>query len=295
MAAAVTGRRPTMPNPALVRPAVKGLASLGFVQASPAAETAQLLVVSQAQEKKGKTHFAFTAPGPIAVITTDTGTEEVANKFSKAGKVIHLLKAATPKSLGDQDAAVAEWEKLYAGWMGIVADRTVRTLVVDTLTEFWQTMRLAWFGKLEQVPPKKYDEVNAAMRALVKMVKDRRDLNAVFIHKVKKEYAGTKKPDGSAGMDSWTGRWERAGFGDMGYLADVVIEHQFATPGETGKRAPQYPPGVSEREFYVRVVDSRYEAQAVIGECLSGDACDFPTLACMLLPDTDPVAWMDAE
>jgi len=190
------------------------LSSLGFAEVSLATRRA-LLVCSQALEKKGKTHFAFTAPDPIAVISTDTGTEETAAKFKKAGKRIHLFKATPPKELtGNHVEAVKEWDRMLSAWMGVINDRSIRTLVVDTHTEFWQTMRLAWFGKLEQVPPKKYDEVNKAMRDMVKMVKERGDLNAIFIHKYKKEYAGSRKADGSAGMDSWNGGYERVWFGD---------------------------------------------------------------------------------
>ena len=140
------------------------LSSLGFGEVSLSSRKA-LLVCSQALEKKGKTHFALTAPDPIALISTDTGSEETAAKFKKMGKVIHLLKSTPPKEIGNNHAAaVTEWEKLLKAWYGVIGDRSIRTMIVDTHTEFWQVMRLARFGKLEQVPPKKYDEVNKDMR-----------------------------------------------------------------------------------------------------------------------------------
>ena len=272
-------------------PISTSLASLGFGEVSLESRQA-LLVCSQALEKKGKTHFALTAPDPIALISTDTGSEETAAKFKAAGKRIHLLKSTPAKELGNHENAVREWDKLLKAWMGVVADKSIRTLIVDTHTEYWQTMRLARFGKLEQVPPKKYDEVNKDMRDLVKMVKARGDLNAIFIHKYKKTYVGSKKPDGSPGMDSWNGEYERAGFGDMGFLCDVVVENNFSPPDEPGKRALRRPEGVEALDFYFKVVDTRYEMQDLIGQCFAGPNCTFLDLVMAALPNADHSLWL---
>ena len=282
-------------------PISTSLASLGFGEVSLASRKA-LLVCSQALEKKGKTHFALTAPGPIALISTDTGSEETAAKFKKVGKVIHLLKSTPPKEIGTNvAAAITEWDKLLKAWYGVISDKSIRTMIVDTHTEFWQVMRLARFGKLEQVPPKKYDEVNKDMRDMIKAIKERQNLNAVFIHKVKKTYVGSRKPDGTAGMDSWNGEYERAGFGDMGYLCDVVVENNFSPPDEPGKRALRRPSGtradgtswqVEEKDFYIRILDTRYEMQDLIGQCFAGEECDFFNLVMAALPDADFDNWL---
>ena len=145
----------------------------------------------------------------------------------REGKKISIMHCRSPKTLKDKQDATEEFDRSGVAGTRSWRTRDSRTMVVDTHTEFWQMLRLARFGKLEQVPPKKYDEVNKEMRDMVKAVKQRRDLNAFFIHKYKKEYAATKKPDGTQGMDSWTGFYERAGFGDMGFLSDVVVENNF--------------------------------------------------------------------
>lgn len=264
--------------------------------------TKALLITSQAVEKRGKTHFAFTAPDPIVGISSDTGTEEIAAKFVKEGKSIKLMFCRSPKSLKDKHDAVEEFDRIRRGWDAVLEDQSVRTLVVDTHTEFWQTMRLAEFGKLEQIAPKKYDEVNKKMRDMIKAVKQRRNLNAVFIHKYKKEYAATKKADGTSGMDSWTGYYERAGFGDMGFLADAVVENNFVVPAEPGKRRVAVPTGgggvfdedyqIGEKDFYLRIVDTRFDMVNNIGLVLGGDYCNFQYLAMSLVPDADPELWM---
>jgi hypothetical protein len=264
--------------------------------------THSLLVCSQALEKRGKTHFAFTLPSPIACISTDTGTEEVAAKFVKDGKKIGLLNCKAPKTLKSKEDATEEWDRVRRGWDAALENKDLRGVVIDTHTELWQMLRLCRFGKLEQVPPKKYDEVNKEMRDFVKAAKQRRNLNAVFIHKYKKEYASTKKSDGTPGMDSWTGFYERAGFGDMGYLCDVVIEHNFVSPAEPGRRKPILPRGgggmfdpdyqIGERDFYIRIVDTRFNMVENVGEILGGEYCTFPYLAMQLVPDADPEQWI---
>jgi hypothetical protein len=264
--------------------------------------TKAILVTSQANEKRGKTHFAFSAPGPIMAISSDTGTEEIAAKFVREGKQIKIMFCRSPKTLKDRQDATEEFDRIRRGWDMVLEGKDTRTLVVDTHTEFWQTLRLAKFGKLDQIPPKKYDEVNKEMRDMVKAIKQRRDLNAVFIHKYKKEYAQTKKADGTPGMDSWTGGYERAGFGDMGFLSDVVVENNFVVPAEPGKRRVIPPVGgggifddeyqIGEKDFYLRVVDTRFDMINNIGLILGGDYCSFPYLAMSLVPEADPGLWL---
>lgn len=264
--------------------------------------TKALLVCSQANEKRGKTHLALTGPSPIEIISTDTGTEEIAAKFVREGKRVSIMHCRAPKTLKDKQDATEEWDRIRRGWDAVLENRDSRTMVTDTHTELWQVLRLARFGKLEQVPPKKYDEVNKEMRDLVKAVKQRRDLNAFFIHKYKKEYAATKKPDGTQGMDSWTGFYERAGFGDMGFLSDVVVENNFVVPAEPGKRRISIPDGgggefdpdyqIGEKDFYLRVVDTRHRMVENIGLILGGDYCTFQYLAMSLIPEADPDLWL---
>ncbi len=263
------------------KPAPTWGAKAGFAPLR-ATEHRSLLVCSQAQEKRGKTHWAFTAPGPIACITCDTGTEEVAEKFMNQGKDIYVVNFKPPDKDRSKQDNEAEWAKIENAINAVIEEPNIRTLICDTHTEVWEMLRLARHGKLTQVLPHQYTAVNKEMRDTVKRIKARKNLNAVFIHKVKKEYRGGK----AGGMDSWTGNWERAGFSDMAYLADVVVEHGFAKPGM------KVPDGVEEHEFYTTIMDSRYQPEDLVGTVLSGSMCDFPTLAMMCFPDVDPEVWL---
>lgn len=246
------------------------MSGLGF--SVPSEEAAfSLAVCSTGREKKGKTHWAFTAPKPLACIASDTGTESVARNFRRADPRIACYNYRVPPIGQARSEYEKEWLKLEKAYTSVLLNRNIRSLVGDTWTEIWEMLRLARFGKLTQVMPMQYGPVNNEMKDIVKSLVDRPDLNVVFIHKVKKEYKTNK-----AGIDAWTGKFERAGFGDMGYLADVTIEHLFNT--ET-------------REFGIKVLDSRYNTAMVVGNEYWGDLCNFQMLASDCFPTTDLDYW----
>ncbi len=238
----------------------------------------RLVICTRARDKRGKTHFALTAPGPIAVVALDTGTKEVATKFLDKKELICSYHKVTGRldSIADtQKTAEREWE-LVKEAINVATDHPkVRTLMVDTGTEVHELVRLARFGKLEQVLPHHYGPVNKEMRDLVKRAYDREDLNVVWIHKEKKQYKQNKK-----GEDSWTGDYDMAGYADMPYLVDVTIEHYWVNPTEDA-------PG----RFGIRVTGVGRQTPDVCGLELEGDDCNFAMLATMLYPEVDPSWW----
>lgn len=230
----------------------------------------RLIICSQAHEGRGKTHFALTAPDPIAYFDFDLGTEGVSNKF--AGKQVHhrsfKLRADELDELNPSEVQALykrSWADFQEAFEVVVATASIRTIIVDTLTEAWELLRLAEFGKLSQVKPHQYGGVNAIFRTLLGRVADERnDLNAVYLHKMGKKYAN----------DKWDGRsYARKGFGDMEYLTQTVIEHDYDSG--TG-------------EWVVRVHKCRQNAE------LTGDELpnhDFGDLARLVFPDSGPEDW----
>lgn len=252
-------------------PASRGsLASVGFTEVDGASKPS-VMVCSSGHEKRGKTHWALTAPGPIAVVSSDTGTLEVCNKFKRAGKKIYYFEYAPLKRAATAETNLKIWDTVEKAVRTAVEDTGIRTLVVDTGTETWELLRLARFGKLTQVMPHHYGPVNAEFRELLKAVQKRPGLNSVWIHKVKKEYKTNRE-----GKDSWTGKYERSGFTDFGYVCDVIVENYLDS---------------ESKEFGIRIVDSRYETAEVIGLELTGDMGSFQSLAQLLFPDTEEEYW----
>lgn len=258
-----------------------GMTSAGFETAGNAkAEPPRVVLGTTGQEKRGKTHFALTAPGPVAVIAIDAGTMEVARKISAAtGKQIYVKQVASAKTLAQSragiDKYVEEWESIKQAVARIILNDGIRTIVYDTITELWELCRLARFGKLAQVMPQHYGPVNQEFReSIVKLPYERPGLNAVMVHKSKKQYATNRE-----GKDAWNGKWEPGGFSDTLYTVDTVIEHT---------RLPREEIGC---EFSIKVVDDRLNPADNIGRELTGDECAFPYLAAALRPETTFDYW----
>ena len=260
----------------------KQLAALGFVEPEPS-DDRRIVMSTASKEKKGKTHWAMTAPGAIAAVSADAGTREVVEKFRARGKKIVLCEIAAPPLVGllKKDTVTKDWikEKAEEAWekakraiVAIIESTKFRTLVVDTASEMWELCRLAYFGKLDHVRPQHYVEVNSEFRQLVKRAKERRDLNSIWIHKVKKEW---KEKPGSD-QANWTGRYETAGFGDMAFLVDLNAQNYF---------------NEEERTFGLRVEDCPRQNWEIVGQEFEGEMCNFATLATCVFPDSSPGDW----
>jgi hypothetical protein len=274
------------------------LIKAGFTEiSSDEATVPRIVVCSAALEKMGKTYFAFTAPGPIGVLTTDAGTRETMLSFSRTGKKFLFRTVASAKELSRsggnvQAKAEEEWNSARDAMKALVEDPTVRTIVTDTATELWELCRLARFGKLSQVMPHHYGPVNDEYRkSIMKLPYERPGLNCVFIHKLKKQYATNRE-----GKDAWNGKYERSGMGDAGYIADLVLEHTRDTIAPDVASAcvhcQQYHANNGSRVLFgVKILDSRLQAMSLVGEHLTGDECNFPFLGLMCWPDTDASYW----
>ena len=246
------------------------LAKAGFIQPSSVIHP-RLFVCSTAIPKRGKSHWAVHAPDPVAVIAFDNGTELVAKKARAKGRRIWLANFRLKKQeeyKNETDAKRAwkeDWKRFETAIEQIVADKRFRTLVVDTGDAAWELRMLEYFGTNQPKMAKnerysEWGECNSGFRRIIMDAYDKRDdLNMIWIHKTKKEYGQNTK-----GEDSWTGKYERAGFKDMSFLADVNIEHYFDT---------------ESREFGIRILDSRENMTEVIGMELTGELCTFGELA----------------
>jgi len=280
-------------GPIVRPPRTVSLKEAGFLEPSSVV-VPRVTVCTTAGEKLGKTFWALTAPGKIAVISTDTGTRAVVEEcVRRTGKEIVLLQLTAATSLleakrGDQGAG--EWQRAKDAIYSVVEDKSVRTLVGDTFTEIWELCRLSAFGKLTQVKPHHYAIPNGEFRNLLKYAYEARpDLNSVYIHKHKKEYKGNVKDDTS----NWTGKYERSGMADVPFLVDVVIEQY--------KRVERDDDNLSHLYFGMRVNDSRLKPEYVVGcefESEAGggpdavDQCNFTTLATSVWPETTPDYWI---
>lgn len=241
----------------------------------------RLIVGVEGEERAGKNHFGFTAPGPIYLQTCDpNGTEGVRQKFVEKGKEIKWagyqlnLNPGTSKQKV-ADAAKPVWDRFVANY--VAALPVARTIVWDTGDEFWELLRLSTFGELAPKLPKgernnTYGELNAEYEQLIK-ASFAYPVNLIIIHRMKDEYVN----------DSKTGKRRRAGYKDINYLTQVNLK-----AFKIGMVHPQTGEPMPGARFGMQVLDCRRNPD-IEGTVIEND---FMTLALSVLPEVDPQVWL---
>jgi hypothetical protein len=229
------------------------LSGMGFTQADKTASNRMIVSVC-GLEKQGKTHFALTAPGPIAYFNADIGMEGVVGKFISAKQVL-VKEVFVPT---DKDKAMVVVDGFRAAYKAVLASRKIRSIVWDTATELWELLRVARFGKLTQVMPLMYGPVNAEYRGWLRDAYDS-DKNLILLHKMKPVYVNDKR----------TAEYDRSGFSDTGFLVQVNAQVYRDSPDDGGT-------------FNLFIKDCRQNPD-LAGQVLSGEMCGFPWLAAMAM------------
>jgi hypothetical protein len=252
------------------------LKKLGIQYVEETAEKPRLTIGLDGLPKTGKTTWAMGMPGPLGVISNDPMTKRVVQRAKRDGKEIYLK---TFPETEDKKIAEKEWARyleVYA-WML----ENLRSVIIDTDTGSWDLQRMAAFGKLTQVMPNQYVEVNRERRRIIRMSEDS-NCNVCFVFKQKKKYMDVKRrtKQGVQTVSSWTGEFERAGFSETAYLLQVNMETIKENPGDLD---------VEER-FKVKVVNCTQNAE-LDGEILEYPVNDFTSLAMMVFPESVEGDW----
>jgi hypothetical protein len=204
-----------------------------------------------AREKHGKTHAACTLPGPIAYMDLDLGTEGVVEKFQRDGKQIfvhqfRLKEKAAAKTQLEWQQVWLEFQRMFWGILNAL-DGTGGTVVVDTETAMYDTARLAWFGKLSQVPSQFYNNCYEDLNKTISQIYDT-DLNLVLLRKIVDAFQ-TKED-------------EVKGFRDTPYIAQVNLESRRIDSVDAN--------GNPQSRFELLVVSSRFEGATLTGQKVPG-------------------------
>ena len=222
-------------------------------------------------DKNGKTHFGLTAPAPIGVLDMDRGLEGVVEKFV-AEKTIYFksFRNMPNKTQKDYDA---RYEAFEDGFFTLLADSAVRTVLVDTDTESWEMIRLSYLGKLTQVKPIHYAQVNGAYRKLIDAAYDS-DKNLILISRYKKQYVQKSKTSDDR---SWNGKFEPSGMNELPFLVQANLRSRLAM--EDG-----------ELKHTIEVINCRQNMN-IAGDVYEGDMATFPWLASFIMDGTTPEDW----
>ena len=204
-----------------------GLEKLGFktVVKSPPKRVVLSLF---GQEGTGKNTFAFTMPKPIALIDLEMGYERA--KLPEGDKREWLMTKTifVPPTLETAKQYTEKWLEFKAALEGALKSG-VPSIVIDTASAGWELLRLAQFGRLTQVLPIFYSQINPVWKALMQKARVESQSNICWIHRAKDTYEAVRnskgkvvEKDGKA-VEVATGDLSRDGFKGTGYEVDVEL------------------------------------------------------------------------
>lgn len=227
----------------------------------------------------GRTRLALTAPGPIALAHTAEKIQGTLQQYLRsARKQVRVLNfgvtaAGDPQSISDQVLPV--WERMTASWMS--AGAWASTQVMDTDSEAWELIRLAYFGELN---PKGrtdslYGPVNARWKRLFNISRQPEEdggRNIVVISQTKDEYIDKKNSQGQRSSER-TGRTIRAGQKGMPFWADVIVRTEHDLGGE-----------------FRAIIEKGWFCSYIEGTVLRDEEITFANIM-GLCTETDPTEW----
>lgn len=246
-----------------------------FKRADLSSTRTKIDIVVEGLEGSGKTFFGLTGPGPIAIHDFDDGIHRAVQGLSSERRESlelypfdydfeRILKLpGTDISKGLIDRSAETWAEFVINARAAVAK--CRTNIIDTGSATWELLRLARLGKLIQVMPVQYTNVNLEFKELLQAL-HRSPANNIWIHRLKPAYDAADKKIPNA--------YERQGFGDMASEVDAVIRLSY------------------DELDGLKLRFGKCANRALTGTYITGqDKISFPQIAAMIYPATDTKYW----
>lgn len=218
----------------------------------------------EGREKRGKTRFSLTAPGPIIYFNLDEGLDRVQpetqfpNLDLRVVPIPAFARDGHPDVVADGALKVWDWLKTQH----INALDAARTVVYDSFTEVWELARLARLGKLTQVQSHHYGPVNREFHEFIREF-NRHNANLILLHKVMPEFEDKTK-------------MERRGFSHIGFSVDDFFRVERDD---------------TDGAFLVEVIESGHNA-ALRGKIFKEPSNTFADIACAMFPQSSPLDWL---
>lgn len=282
----------------------------------------RIIIAVDGLDKHGKTRFALSAPKPLVYLDFDIGKEGVLEKAPNyengviTAKPFIFLPSEITFDIDDEakrsekvmKAAEPQLTRFRSTYLSCLREPVMlhkgqpikaRTVVIDTGTEAWQLLRLCYLGKISQIKPHHYVEVNGLMRDLVRAAVDS-DVNVIWLHKLKAEWK-----DNAEGKGRKTGTLERDGFEGMSYLVQSNLLCYRVPKWQTDTTSVKWKSGegifevpldardeTDDMGFRLVVGNSRHDP-TLESTVLMNDMINFPTIAQAMLPESTEEDWQD--
>lgn len=185
-------------------------------------------VAIKGNPKTGKTHFALTAPDPIALFSFDIGVKRVVSKFEdKAIEVFYHEIPLLDTAAKNVNFAKRIWSDFSDEYKMVANDKKYRTVIIDTASGLYDICRYAYREETGQtnIVQRQYEEVYARMSSVL-MAPHYGGFNLITTYHLKEEY--------KAGVA--TGEMILDGYKRTEGLVDVVLASRLEKVG--GKITP---------------------------------------------------------
>ena len=253
------------------------------------------------QEGTGKNTFAFTMPKPIALIDLEMGYERAKTDEGDEREWLIPKTIFVPPGLESATEYFEKWKEFLKALRDAFKSG-VPSIVVDTATMGWQLLRLAQFGRLTQIPPRRYGEINPVWQGLMQEARLMSKSNVCWIHRTKEEYATAVDPKsgkpvlnkkGDDAVQAPTGSLCRDGYGKTGFEVDVELAMYMEGGRLQGSKKWSRNAGNKEGAavFGCEVLKNGFGTEGFLGERFEGSGiCTFPFVMGQLT-GTDESRW----
>jgi len=169
----------------------------------------------------------LTAPGPIAFFKFDLNSDVTLAKYATKKQIYKReYDIPDPDDAKAKDKAELTIRQFQTEYAQVLSSGSVRSVIWDTATEIWEQIRLASFGRLTNIMPHHYVQVNNSFRGMIRAAFDS-DVNLIMVHRLKDEWINVPDPKTGGEKGKRTGKKERAGFSDIGFACQVMVQTLF--------------------------------------------------------------------
>lgn len=269
----------------------------GFLPLDKIRKTRRLMIGTDGPANTGKTEFLLSAPGPGIVLALDRGFDAMLDnpeppptrREDFAFKVIPVPKAT---QFGSAREYLNYWAAFWQEYIKALTNDDARTVGIDGDSDSWELQRLATFGKLTQIPPIMYTDVNAARRAMYARAFDSGKI-IIATNKIEAEYKPALDAQGNikVGNDGkeireWDGKsYRRQGFRDQDYLWTIQLRHLYEPAGINRLTKKE-----TLERWGILIMKCKVN-RSLEGMTLWGQDCNFPSLVQVVFPHVSLAEW----
>lgn len=265
----------------------------------------RLVIASQGNDNTGKSEFILSMPGPGICSCIDMGYEGMMqnpNPPATRGDGIYMLpyEILHNKEATTQDVYKEAWRLFRNHSLNLLKNTDSITQAIDSGTDAYNSLRLAVYGRLEQIPSMQYVESDALWKSFLDK-HNNSGKNIIMTHKMKDEYVNKVDPfgnvvmraDGTGPEKVSSGKRIRQGFRDHDYMFTIQLEHMFR-PAETeviekGPRAGKIRT-IAPMDWGIKILRCKIN-RGLEGCELWGSDCNFQGLVKFIYPNVPLSQW----